>query len=167
MKQILFIILTSALFIGCTKNDPVIFSGTQIEFDASTWNANAAGITYPILTRVPREGAATPSANALLTRTTGTITLRVNLVGAQRSTATDFTFKVVDTETTAVVGTHYTALSGTGSIAANSSFGYINIPVLNPGATTGSKILVLQLLDNATVKANVNYAKVGLSIAQN
>jgi hypothetical protein len=168
MKRIFFIItiLSAFTFTGCIKNDQVTFKGSQVEFDAATWNANAAGLTYPILTRVPTQGATTGSGQPLLTRTSGTIQIRVNLVGAQRSTATTFNFQVVTGESTAVAGTHFTAPSGTGSIPANSSFGFISLEILNPGPTSGSRVLVLELTDNSDVKANFNYAKVGLSIAQ-
>jgi hypothetical protein len=168
MKRIFFITTIIAAFAlnGCIKNDPVIYNGTVIEFDAAIWNANAAGLTYPILTRVPAQGIATGSSQPTLTRTSGTIQLRVNLVGAQRSSPINFTYQVVAAESTAIAGTHYTALSGKGTIPANSSFGMISVEILNPGATSGSKVLVLQITDNTEVKGSVNYAKVGLSIAQ-
>ncbi|MFX6702254.1 hypothetical protein ABTH29_20360, partial [Acinetobacter baumannii] len=74
---------------------------------------------------------------------------------------------VSQSETTAVAGTHYSALSGTGVIPANSSFGYVNVTILNPGPGTGTVDLVLQLTSNSTYTAAVNYAKVGLRISQN
>jgi hypothetical protein len=168
MKRIFFIttLLAAIILNGCIKNDPVIYEDTKIEFDAAIWNANGAGLTYPILTRVPAQNIATGTGQPSLTRTTGQVQLRINLVGAQRSAATTFTYRVVTAETTAVVGTHFTAPSGTGTIPANSSFGIITIDILNPGASTGSKVIVLELTDNNDVKASVNYAKVGLSIAQ-
>jgi len=92
-----------------------VYTGSVVEFDAATWNANAAGLTYPMMTRVPTLNAATPTSAASLTRAIGTVTLRVNLVGAQKSTPTTFDFKVA-TESTAVAGTHYTAITGTGTI---------------------------------------------------
>ncbi len=69
MKRIFFIITIVAAFAlnGCTKNDPVIWSGSQIEFDAAIWNSNAAGQTYPILTRVPAQGTVTGTTQPTLT----------------------------------------------------------------------------------------------------
>jgi len=168
MKRIFFIITIAAVFAlnGCTKNDPVIWEGAQIEFDAAIWNSNAAGQTYPILTRVPAQGTVTGTTQPTLTRSSGTVQVRVNLVGAQRGAPTNFTYQVVSAESTAVAGTHYTAPSGTGTIPANSSFGIITINILNPGASTGSRVLVLQLTDAPDAKVSVNYAKVGLSISQ-
>jgi hypothetical protein len=169
-KLFLTIAIAITVFLtGCIKNDLKVWTGSKIEFDAASWNANAAGLTYPIVTRVPAYGAAVNTTNSptLLNRTTGSFLLRVNLVGPQLKTDTQFTFQVSSSESTAVQGTHYTALTGTGTIPANSSFGYITVNVLNPGATSGSVILVLQLTDNSNFKASVNYAKVGLSIAQN
>lgn len=168
MKRIFFIttIIAAVALNGCIKNDPVIYNDTVVEFDAAIWNANGAGLTYPILTRVPAQNVATGTSQPSLTRTSGTIQLRVNLVGAQRSTPINFTYQVVAGESTAIAGTHYKALSGTGTIPANSSFGMISVEILNPGATSGSKVLVLEITDNTEVKRSVNYAKVGLSIAQ-
>ena len=160
-------ILLSVLFLtGCIKNELTTLNGSFVEFDATTWNANAAGITYPFLTRVPITNAATPSSQPLLTRQTGSITLRVNLVGAQKSTATDFDVIVVAGESTAIAGTHYTAIAGKGSIPANSSFGTVTVTILDPGATTGTRDLVLQLVNNASISASLNYSKVGLRISQ-
>ena len=168
MKRIFFIttLLSAFMLNGCIKNELTIYKDTKVEFDAAVWNANSAGITYPIIIRVPTFGAATATSQPALTRSSGTITLRVNLVGAQRSSATNFTYQVVAGESTAVVGTHFTTLSGTGSIPANSSFGLVSVPILNPGAGSGSRILVLQLIDNSEVQASFNYSKVGLSISQ-
>ena len=162
------IVLMLFTLTGCVKNDLTIYQdAAKVEWDASTWNANSVGVTYPFMTRVPTQNAATPTSQPSLTRTTGTVQLRVNLVGALRSTETNFDFIVVGTETTAVAGKHYTAITGRGTIPAKSSFGYINVDILNPGATTGTVDLVLQLIDNSNIIASVNYAKVGLRIAQN
>jgi hypothetical protein len=165
MKKIFLSIATAATFLlgGCIKNEQVVFQNSQIEFDAASWNANSVGVTYPILSRVPLVGVASPNA-ATLTRTSAPFTLRVNLVGAQRSTATDFTYRVA-TESTAIAGTHFTAFSGTGTIPANSSFATIPVTILNPGPGVGSVVLVLELLTGNGLTASPNYAKVGLRIA--
>ena len=167
MKRTSFITTIAIVFAlsGCIKNDPVIYEDHRIEFDAAIWNANAAGKTYPVLTRVPAQGVATGTSQPTLTRTSGTIQLRINLVGAQRAQATTFTYRV-NPESTAVSGVHFAPITGTGNIPANSSFGTISIDILNPGASTGSKILVLELIDTPDPKVSANYAKVGLSIAQ-
>lgn len=167
MKKILTssILLCILFLTGCVKNELTVFTGSVVEFDAASWNANAAGLTYPMMTRVPTFNAATPTSAATITRASGTVTLRVNLVGAQSSTPISFDY-VVAGESTATAGTHYTAITGKGTIPANSSFGTVTITILDPGATTGSKDLVLQLVDNSSIKASVNYAKVGLRISQ-
>lgn len=169
MRKILFSIAGLAAFFlnSCIKNDPVLVQDTHVELDAAAWNANAAGKTYPILTRVPAQGAATPTSQPSITRTSGSFNVRVNLVGAQKSTPTNFTYTVDAANSTAIAGTHYTAFSGTGTIPADSSFGIITVNVLNPGVSSSTPaVLVLQLTDNDTYKASVNYAKVGLSISQ-
>ncbi len=166
MKRIFLSIAAAVTLLlgGCIKNEQVVFQDAQIEFDAAAWNANALGVTYPILTRVPALGAATSTAAPSITRTSGTFTVRVNLIGGQKSTATTFSYKVAS-ESTAIAGTHYAAFSGTGTIPANSSFATIPVTILNPGPGVGSVTLVLELLSGNGLTAATNYNKVGLSIA--
>jgi len=169
MKKILTssILLCILFLTGCVKNELTVYTSSVVEFDAASWNANAAGKTYPMLTRVPTFNAATASSQPALTRATGNVTLRVNLVGAQSNTPINFNLAVVTGETTAIAGTHYTAITGTGTIPANSSFGTVTIQILNPGVSSSTPgDLVLELVGNATTKASVNYAKVGLRISQ-
>jgi hypothetical protein len=169
MKKILTssILLCILFLTGCVKNELTVFTSSVVEFDAASWNANAAGRTYPMMTRVPAFNAATPTSQPALTRATGSVTLRVNLVGAQSNTPINFNIAVVAGETTAVDGTHYSAITGSGTIPANSSFGTVTIQLLNPGVSSSTaRDLVLELVGNATTKASVNYSKVGLRISQ-
>ena len=183
MKRInLFLLLFISIgFVSCIKNDPVEFTDTLVEFDATTWNANTAytpkpdSVAFAIITRVPATGRAVSTADATLTRTSGDVSLRVNLVGAQRDTPTEVTYTVITnysliSPTTgispAIAGTHYGALPGKVTIPAKSSFGTITIPILNPGAGTGSRELVLKLQESNGVKPNKNYSIVGLRISQ-
>jgi len=82
---------------------------------------------------------------------------------AQTPAAGAATLNVLD----AVAGTHYAALSGTVTIPKDSSFGYINIQILNPGPTAGqARFLGIQLNNNGSLKQSVNYSQVGLFIDQ-
>ncbi len=167
---IYFLVLSflSALVSGCIKNDEVLFSGALVEMDAATWNANSVGVTYPILTRQPAAGRASSSSfasDSTITRRSGTIRLRVNLIGAQKASATEVNY-TVDPASTAVAGTHFTALPGKVSIPPNSSFGFIDIMILNPGPTTGTKDLIITLTGGTGVSVNTNYSTVGLRISQ-
>jgi hypothetical protein len=66
-----------------------------------------------------------------------------------------------------VAGTHYTALNGKLTIPAKSSFGYIDVQVLNAGASAGqAKFLGIQLDSTGSVLPNPNYNKIGLIIDQ-
>ncbi|HVG42315.1 MAG TPA: DUF4843 domain-containing protein [Chitinophagaceae bacterium] len=164
----LFLSLVTISLSSCIKNEEPIYNGAVVEMDAATWNANSVGVTYPILTRQPAAGRASASANtadSTITRRSGTVQLRVNLVGAQRATDTEVTY-VVDATSTAVAGTHFTALPGKLVIPANSSYGFINVPILNPGATTGTKDLIITLTGGTNVSVNENYKTVGLRISQ-
>ena len=169
-KIILFLCAAVILLSSCDKlkEEKTIFEGNYVEIDATVLNAPAAGKSFPVLVRLPQ--ANRPVINAqdpLITRASGTIKLRVNLVAAQRATAETLTFQVVAGESTAVDGTHYTT-TGTLQIPPNSSFGEMEVNILNPGATTtGAKVLVLELLSNDNLTANPNYNRVGISIAQN
>ncbi len=171
MKKFLFLISAgfTLLLSSCVKNEIATFTAAQIEWDAAAWNANTSPFTYPMMTRVPVFGFATNtsvSPSPLITRTTGTIRLRVNLIGAQTATDRSFSFKFNANESTAVEGTHFSIANKSGVIKANDSFGYVDVAILNPGQSTGSRTLVLELVETGDLKPAVNYAKVGLSINQ-
>ena len=71
------------------------------------------------------------------------------------------------TVTDAAAGTHFTALSGTLTIPANSSFGYLDLPILNAGPTGGSgRFIGLRLNDKGSIKQSINYSELGLVIDQ-
>jgi len=203
MKKIYFILIIAAIsFNSCIKNDPVIWEGSVVELDAAIWNANGAGLTYPILTRVPAANRAVSTAcpDSTLRRYPQTIRVRVNLVGAQSGKDISVSYETFNSPVTtvafpatiaanagagcptaqtpsaaaatlavsdAVAGTHFTTLSGTTVIPANSSFGYIDIPILNPGATAGAaRFIGIRLKDNESVKASANYKEAGFVIDQ-
>lgn len=167
----LLISFVSILLSSCIKNNDVIYTAAAVELDAATWNANSVGVTYPILTRQPAAGRASSSSftsDSVITRRSGKIQLRVNLVGSQRTTDTEVTYSIEPsgTTTTAVAGTHYTALPGKLTIPANSSFGIIDIQLLNPGATSGTVDLIIKLTGGTNVSVSQNYNTVGLRISQ-
>jgi hypothetical protein len=166
MKKLLIIFAaaTSLLSTGCIKNDIATFTDAQIEWDAATWNANATGLTYPLMIRVPVYNFATTTAAPLITRSTGTIRLRVNLIGAQTATDRSFTFKFNQAESSGVPGTHFQPVSGTGTIPANSSFGFVDFVIINGGPGSGTATAVLELTQNESFKPSFNEAKIGLSI---
>jgi hypothetical protein len=164
---------------SCIKNDLINFEGTTLEFDAATYNAKASGQVYPLLTRVPGYGRATrtapvaattlsPAAPAdpLLTRASGLVKYRVNLVGTQRNEATTVTYRVVATGTTAVSGTHYT--TGTSLvIPANSSYGELSVQIVNPGVASATPvILILELVDSNGIIPSLNFKTIAISISQ-
>ena len=186
------IILALFFFTGCIKNDPVIVSGAVAEFDATAVNANAAGLTYPILGRNPGYGRVANTTDSTLRRYAQTIRLRVNLVGPQSgkdetvgytlftaSPITTFAMPATITGQTpssaaatlnvslAASGTDFTALSGTLTIPKNSSFGYLDLPILAKTATAGEgKFIGITLNNSGTIQASVNYSQLGLVIDQ-
>jgi hypothetical protein len=81
---------------ACIKNEQVTFVSELAEFDATSWNANAAGLTYPIMTRVPIYGAATPTSSFTIHRTSGTVRLRVNMIGPTSKSERTVGYKLFD-----------------------------------------------------------------------
>jgi hypothetical protein len=171
-------------FSGCIENEDVVWTGDQVEFDAAIYNAPATGRTFPILTRVPGYGrpintanTAAGTADPLITRTSGTINFFVNLVGAHKGASETLTVSVVNdpildpvtqlpVETLATVNTHYT-VPATITLDANSSVAQLPVTIVDPGATTGSVVLVLRLDGNSKITPSQNYKTIAIRIAQN
>ena len=164
--QTLFIIATMFSLTGCIKQDNILIKELQVEFDAASWNARGAGVTYPIITRLPPYGMPLAATDPLITRASGTIRFRVNLIGAHQATQQTLNFSVVATGTTAVSGTHFT-IPGTIVIPANSSFGEAVVNVINPGVTSATPVtLVLEVTGNSLIKGATELNKIGIQISQ-
>jgi hypothetical protein len=196
MKKIVLITaIAVSIIIGltsCIKNEPVLVTGQQVEFDATSWNANAAGLTYPILTRVPGYGRVSNTTDSTLRRFSQTIRVRINLVGAQLTIPGTVGYEVTTTApitsfvmpatitgqtpsaisevlavTNAIAGTHYTTLSGTVNFPVNSSFAFIEIPILRPSATAAAGSYIgLKLNNTGSLKPAFNYSELGMVIDQ-
>lgn len=90
--------------------------------------------------------------------------IKVQLVGPQESAPITINF-VVDAASTAVAGTNYTLVTdGSFVIPANSSFGYINVDVLNDAAIAADVKLILTLTGNADISPSENYKTFTLTI---
>lgn len=182
MKK-LFSIIAFAFMIclvgtSCIKqNEPLLGSESVVEFDATVLNTPLTGQTYPVLSRVPAYGAAVSNARPAITRTSGEIKFRVNLVGAQSSTDRSIGINVVanpvlpvnslgESMPAAQEGVHFTVPDQV-VIPANSSFGEVTVTILDPGASTGSRGLVLELTPATSLTPSNNYKYLGISISQN
>jgi hypothetical protein len=177
--------------LGCIKNDPVVFTDVQAELDATSWNANAAGLTYPIIGRNPGYGRVANTTDSTLRRFPQTIKIRVNLLGSQvtknetlgyelfSSPITSFSMPATIAGQTpaaaaatlavsdAVAGTHFAPLTGTLNFPAGSSFAFIDVTILNPGSTAGAgRFLGIRLNNNGSIKRALNYSELGLVIDQ-
>jgi hypothetical protein len=171
MKRITTFILaiaTISLLGSCVKNELPVFTAPVAEFDAASWNANAAGLNFPVLTRVPGYGRPVAAADPLLTRTSpGIKKFRVNLIGQQLPTESEVYVIHNNVTSTAVAGTHYKSYSPVVKIPANSSFGEVEVEILNPGVAGAARTLELILSTGTNgVKGNPNYNTIRLSIAQ-
>ena len=184
--------IAALVFSSCIKQIDKTFQGaTVVEVDATPLNSVATGQTYPILTRIARHGIPVATADSTLRRLNGTVRIRLNLVGHQTGADQTIGYKLFSTPiatiafpatatgqtpsrvaatlavSNGVAGTHFTALSGLCTIPANSSFGYIDVAILDPGATAGqSRFLGIQLDSTGSLKPNPNYNKLGLVIDQ-
>ena len=169
MKRIYTIILgllTITLFDSCVKNELPVFTDAVVEFDAAAWNANGAGLTYPILTRVAGYGRAVSSADPLLSRTnTGVKKFRINLIGKQLLTDTDV-FVILGTGSTAQAEKHFRIKTPV-RIPAKSSFGELEVEILNPGTSSTPVDLNLTISGGSNnIKISENYKTIGLRISQ-
>lgn len=196
MKNIIYMLgglVSIFAFSSCIKQIDKTFKGeTVVEIDATPLNSANATAGYPVLTRIPADAIPLRTTDSTLRRLNGIVRIRVNLVGPQIGEAKTIGYKVMTSTpittiafpatatgqtpsaaaatlavTNAVAGTHYTALSGTCTIPAQSSFGYIEIPIINGGATAGqARFIGIQLDSSGTLKPNPNYNKLGLVIDQ-
>jgi len=170
MRSIIIAISAVFLFGSCIKNELPVWTTAQVEFDAASWNTNAAGRTYPILTRVSGYGRVVSTADPALTRTApGIKKFRVNLVGKQFDQPQTIQYDLFGGNggSTAVEGVHY-KISRQLVIPAKSSFGELEVEILNPGAQAGvsSVDLLLVLNGKEGINRSVNYSILGLRIAQ-
>jgi hypothetical protein len=172
MKIRSLIIAISAMLMmsSCIKNELPVWTTATMEFDAATWNTNAAGRTYPILTRIPIYGRVVAAADPALSRNLpGVKKFRVNLVGRQFEQPVTLNFDLFggDGGSTAVEGKHF-KISRKVTIPAKSSFGELEVEILNPGAQAGvaSVDLLLILQDTDGIATSLNYRILGLRITQ-
>ena len=192
-KNIFYLSCIALLFSSCIKQLEKTYTGKAVaEIDATPLNSNAVGVNFPILTRVISEGRpVSTTVDSTLRRFAKTVKVRVNLVGPQSDKEETVGYKVVGSPITsisfpatisgqtpsraagtlnvsdAIAGTHYTALSGRVTIPAKSSFGYIDIQVLEGSAIAGqARYIGIRLDSSGTIMPSVNYAQLGLVIDQ-
>lgn len=173
MERIKFVAIITLIAFGlssCFEENEPLWKETVVEFDAAVNNAKTGTLTYPRLTRVPKFGKSVVSTGTsqdpVITRTSGQIQFRVNLVGAHRPEDTTLGYTVFAGETTAVQGVHYN-ISGSVVIPANESYGLVTVDILNNGPSATAVDLVLELTGADGVPVSENYKRIGLRIAQN
>jgi hypothetical protein len=179
MRKIIFnIFLLAGLFsmTSCIKQIDKNFSGNPVvEFDATVLNTASTPYTYHVAVRTPPFGIPITTANSTaITRTLATpVLLRVNLVGAHRTTDEILQYRVITDVTptspnlVAVAGTHFNT-GTTVTIPKGSSFGEVVINILNTGvSSTNPREVHLELMGNENLKPSEKYKRVGIRIAQN
>ena len=147
MKKLMLYGLLSLTLLSCFDDSglDILFEDSFVEIDEATTSSGLA-ITK-IYTRVINSAGIRDS-------------LRVNLVGPQRSTDVSITF-AVDASSTAVAGTHYQFITTGNSVVipANSSYGYIKFFVLDDNIAPSTTTQNLRInLTGGDVPASVNYS---------
>lgn len=161
MKQlaIAFLLVVTISVSSCFKEYDYTYDETKlVELEDAVRRTPASGVTYPIIA---------------VTRTSGTQSLMVNLVGKQLSAPQDMTYSI-DTAISgllnantlrAVEGTHFNLNGGKFTFKQDTSFSFIKMDILNVPAQTGKTALLLLKLDGSSdIKANENYRRVGFRI---
>ena len=162
MKQlaIAFLLVVVISVTSCyNKELDYTFNETKlVELEDAVRRTPASGVTYPIIA---------------VTRTSGTQSLMVNLVGEQLKSSQEMTFSI-DTAISnllsastirAVEGTHFNLNGGKFTFKQDTSFSFIRVNVLDVPAQTGRTALLLLKLDGSSdIKASENYRRVGFRI---
>ncbi|HVE60351.1 MAG TPA: hypothetical protein VNA26_00935 [Chitinophagaceae bacterium] len=195
----IYIVLIELIFFSaCIKEDNKTFQGEPVvEFDATPLNPATTPFNHPLLLQIPRSNIpvtllTTTCSNAatvepFIRRTSGSFTLRVNLVGRTENVSRDIdvvafpvaaqlpsiTFRqpspcsnVTVTTADAVAGTHYNLAANKITIPADSSCGYVTINILYAGTTAGqARVLGLEL-KQASLKPSENYKRIAIAIDQ-
>jgi hypothetical protein len=132
LRTLKYTLLAALLvFTAACYDDPgteILFTGTEIEIQEATTSAGK---------RVNKAYLRNTDGNAVRD------SIRINLVGAHRSTPITVNFEIDSEESTAIEGTHYNMISDASvEIPANSSFGYIYFEVLDDNIEQGELWLV-------------------------
>jgi len=136
---------------SCIEQNYPKWEGSVLEFQDAVERTPLAGETYPRIT---------------VANTVGTVSFRVNLVGAHRASDEIIMYSAVTSAaTTAVSGRDYT-MTGKLTIPKGSSFGTLTVNVVNTGRIGGSVDLLLQIDGNDEIGYNTNYNKVQLRITR-
>jgi len=181
---------------ACIKQTEKKFQGnTVVEFDATVLNSVAAGVTYPVLSQEPEYGKPLDLQNTacnfaftdpFIKRSSGSVTLRVNLVGPVSKETRAIGFKVIDvpvssvtfrqtspcanvtlTTVAATANVHYSLADNKITVPADSSFGYLKINILDAGATASqARTLGIQLDSTQVLLPSVNYRTLAIAIDQ-
>ena len=153
MKKIYLLYLLALVLVSssCIEQNYPKWEGSVLEFQDAVERTPLAGETYPRIT---------------VANTVGTVSFRVNLVGAHRASDEIIMYSAVTgAATTAVSGRDYT-MTGKLTIPKGSSFGTLTVNVVNTGRVGGSVDLLLQLDGNDEIGYNTNYNKVQLRITR-
>ena len=153
MKKIYLLYLLALVLVSssCIEQNYPKWEGSLLEFQDAVVTSPVAGETYPRIT---------------VANTVGTVSFRVNLVGAHRASDEIIMYSAVTSAaTTAVSGRDYT-MTGKLTIPKGSSFGTLTVNVVNTGRVGGSVDLLLQLDGNDEIGYNTNYNKVQLRITR-
>jgi hypothetical protein len=160
IKTIMILVFMTTLLSSCFEDMKVKFDKlVLVEFEDAVRRAPATGVAFPIIA---------------VTRTAGTQSLQVNLVGSQLKAVEEMNVSVdttiaalLNTNTIrAVEGTHFSLNGGKFVMKQDTSFAAFRFNVQNVTPLAGKSALVVLKLDGGTnIKASENYRRVGFRIA--
>ena len=153
MKKIYLLYLLALVLVSssCIEQNYPKWEGSLLEFQDAVVTTPVAGETYPRIT---------------VANTVGTVSLRVNLVGAHRASDEIIMYSAVTgAATTAVSGKDYT-MTGKLTIPKGSSFGTLTVNIIDTKKIGGTVDLLLQLDGNDEISYNTNYNKVQIRITR-
>jgi hypothetical protein len=157
-------VFTAILLSSCFEDREVLWEGKQIEFEDAVMRARATGQIFPIIN---------------LTRTSGSPTYQINLIGEQLGLGEDITFSLDEvpaslltgTTIAAVEGTHFTLNAGgaitfpeAASTTLAAPFTVDNAFTSVPGA---SALFIIKLDGNDRITPAENYRRLGFRISLN
>jgi len=148
LRTLKYTLLAAMLVIlAACYEDPgteILFNGTEIEIQEATTSAGK---------RVNKAYLRVTDGNSVRD------SIRVNLVGAQRSTPVTVNFSIDAEVSTAIEGTHYNLITENSvEIPANSSFGYIYYEVIDDNIEQGEVWLVkFDITSTTQGQVSVNY----------
>jgi len=144
------LMISTIMLTSCFEdyNDRYLLTDNYVEFDEATTLTRATGKPYPIVSRT-------------INPDVDTVFFKVNLIGRQRDSDVTLSFRVVESESTAVEDRDFRFPEGKSYvIPRKTSIGTIKVVPTEAGE--GTNILVLELVASDDIAIAENYKQIGI-----